>query len=157
MNKFNKLNFDKYYTRATKNQRLIAAGVFVAILLIFLVFHLSGRGYFDLGQMFGPCGFKQKYSLPCPTCGMTRSFLAFAGGDIVKSFIVQPAGGFFCVILVLTAFLSLIICVFGVYFNFINQLLLEVKIRYIILFFGIVIACGWAVTLARAIVQRSSW
>ena len=157
MNKFNKFNIGRFYTRASKNQRLIAGSVFLGILFVFLFGHLSASGYFDIGKMFGPCGFKQKYNLPCPTCGMTRSFLAFSKGEIVKSFLLQPAGGLFWVILVLTAFLSLIMCVFGVYFNFINQLLLEVKIRYIILFLIIVIACGWAVTLCRSIAEQSRW
>jgi hypothetical protein len=100
----------------------------------------------------GPCGFKQKYGLPCPTCGMTTSAVAFAGGKIFESFYIQPAAAFLCCVLAVSAFLAFVTAVFGVYFDFIRRFFAKVKIRYIILALIVIVAVGWAVTLARALI-----
>jgi len=50
-----------------------------------------------------------------------------------------------------TAFLAFIIAVFGVYFGFLERFFTEVKIKHIVLALVIIIAAGWAVTLARAL------
>ncbi len=57
-------------------------------------------------------------------------------------------------IAVVVAFLALFTAIFGVYFEFIRRFFAQVKIRYIILALLVIIACGWAVTLARALAAR---
>jgi len=44
--------------------------------------------------------------------------------------------------------------VFGVYFGFLKRFIAEVKVRYIILALVIIFAASWAVTLARALVEK---
>ena len=108
-----------------------------------------------MGRWLGYCGFKQRHGLPCPTCGMTTATLAFAQGRIFEAFYIQPACGFLCCVMILTAILAFIIAVFGVYFCFIERFFKEVKVRYIILALIIIVAAGWAVTLARALAESN--
>jgi len=82
---------------------------------------------------------------------MTTSVSAFAQGRIFEAFYIQPASALLCCVLAVSAFLALFIAVFGVYFGFIKRFFAEVKIRYIILALIVIIAAGWAVTLARAL------
>ena len=109
-----------------------------------------------IGRWLGECGFKQKYSLPCPTCGMTTAALALVEGRFFESFYIQPAGAVICCLLVVVAFLALPVAVFGVYFRFLKTFITEVKIRYVIITILAIVVCGWAVTLIRAFVQRGS-
>lgn len=46
-----------------------------------------------LGQTFGgECGMKQAIGLPCPQCGMTRSWVHLARGRVVEAFTFNAAG-----------------------------------------------------------------
>jgi hypothetical protein len=149
------INNSKIYLRATRRQRIIAGIIFFAIALFFGSFAAAGRSDADMGSWLGRCGFKQNYGLPCPSCGMTSSTLAFAQGKILQAFYIQPACGFLCSVLVFIAAVSFIVFTFGIYFRFITRFFNEVKVRYMILAFAIIIVSGWAVTLARALAQRS--
>ncbi|NIP23166.1 MAG: DUF2752 domain-containing protein [Phycisphaerae bacterium] len=103
------------------------------------------------------CGFEKKYGLPCPTCRMTTSVYKFAQGEVFGhkgAFYTQPAIAFLCSVMVFVAFLAFFIAVFGVYFGFINRFFIEVKIKHIILALIVIVAAGWAVTLARTIAAR---
>jgi hypothetical protein len=80
--------------------------------------------------------------------------VAFAQGKIFESFYIQPAAALLCCLLTVSAFLAFFIAVFGVYFGFLNRFFTKVKIKYIILALIIIIAGGWAVTLARALVAN---
>ncbi len=102
-----------------------------------------------------PCGFRQKYNLPCPGCGITTSAVTFAAGKILKSFYIQPAAAFLCCVLVAVSFLAFLVAVFGIYFRFLDRFFAEVKVKYIILALIIIIAAGWAVTLARALAENN--
>ena len=82
---------------------------------------------------------------------MTASALAFAQGKILESFYTQPAAALLCCILVVVAFLAFLAAVFGVYLGFVKRFFIEVKIKHIILLLIIIVAAGWAVTLARAV------
>ena len=82
---------------------------------------------------------------------MITSASAFAQGKILEAFYIQPAAALLCCVLAVSAFLALLMAVFGVYFGFIKRFFTEVKIRYIILALIVIIAAGWAVTLARAL------
>jgi len=109
-----------------------------------------------MGQWLGYCGFKQRTGLPCPTCGMTTATLAFAQGRILEAFYIQPACGLLCSAMVVAAVLAFITAVFAVNFRFIETFLKEMKIRYIILALIIILAAGWAVTLARALTASAN-
>jgi hypothetical protein len=116
---------------------------------------LLQRVGFDFGLLFGPCGMKQRTGLPCPTCGMTTCVLAFARGELLTAFYVQPAGAFFCVLLVVAAFFALLTGVFGVYFGFFDRLAVELKVKYVVIGLLVILAAGWAVTLARALAAQT--
>ena len=145
----------KIFYRASSGQRLVAAIVCLGIVLFFAVFALAGHYNINMGRFIGYCGFKQSTGLPCPTCGMTTATLAFAQGRIFEAFYIQPAGGLLCSVLVIIAVLAFIIAVFGVYFRFIERFFSEVKPLYMVLALIIIIAAGWAVTLARAIAAKN--
>ena len=130
---------------------MAAVIVFSAVVGFFGLFALAGHYNIDMGRWLGYCGFKQRYGLPCPTCGMTTATLAFAQGKIFEAFYVQPAGALLCSVLVVIALLAFVIAVFGVYFRFLERFFREVKVKYIILTLIVIIAAGWAVTLARAL------
>ncbi len=140
----------KNIRRASFRQRLGAGLVFLAAAAFFGFFRLAAIGKINIGFWLEPCGFKQKYDLPCPTCGMTTSVLTFVRGRIFESFYIQPGAALLCCILVVAAFLAFLMAVSGVYFEFLRRFFAEVKIRYIVLALLIIVAAGWAVTLARA-------
>ncbi len=120
---------------------------------MFGFFALVGHYDIDLGRWLGYCGFQQRYGLPCPTCGMTTAVIVFSQGKILEAFYVQPAGGLLCCGLVAAAVLGLFIAVFGLNFRFLEWFFAEVKVRYIVIVLLIIIAAGWAVTLARALAR----
>jgi len=151
------VNKAKFFSRASSRQRLTAVIVFLAVVGFFGFFALAGHYNSDLGRWLGYCGFKQKYGLPCPTCGMTTATLAFSQGKISEAFYIQPACTLLCCVLVLIAFLAFVTAVFGKHFRFIERFFNEVKVRYIILALIIIIAAGWAVTLARALAASNSY
>jgi len=144
-----------FFYRASSGQRLVAAAVCLGIVLFFGVFALAGRYNINMGRFIGYCGFKQSTGLPCPSCGMTTATLAFAQGRIFEAFYIQPACGLLCSVLVIVAVLAFVIAVFGIYFRFIERFFTEVKLRYMILALIIIVAAGWAVTLARAITAKN--
>ena len=86
---------------------------------------------------------------------MTTSALTFVQGRIIRSFYIQPAAALLCCILVVMGFLAFFIAVFGVYFNFLKRFFSEIKIKYIVLALILIIAAGWAVTLARALAANN--
>lgn len=151
------VNKAKFLSRASSRQRLTAVIVFLALVGFFGFFALAGHYNIDLGRWLGYCGFKQKYGLPCPTCGMTTATLAFSQGKISEAFYIQPACTFLCFMLVLIAFLAFVTAFFGKHFRFIERFFNEVKVRYIILALIIIIAAGWAVTLAQALAAGNSY
>jgi len=148
------LNKPKFFCRASHRRRFASALIFLAVLAFFGLFWLAANGKIDLGRWLVPCGFKQKYDLPCPTCGMTTSVVAFAQGKILEAFYIQPAAALLCCMFLIIAFLAFFIAVFGVYFRFINRFFAEVKIKHIILALIVITAAGWAVTLARALAAK---
>jgi hypothetical protein len=149
------LNKSKFFCRASYHQRVASAVIFLVLLTFFGLLWLAAHYKLTLSPYV--CGFKQKYDLPCPSCGMTTSVYKFARGEIFGyngAFYIQPAAALLCSVLVVVALLAFIIAVFGVYFGFIDRFFKEVKIRHIILALIIIVAAGWAVTLARALAAR---
>jgi hypothetical protein len=139
----------KTITSATPRQRLTAGIVLLAIVAGFTACWVIARYKIPI-YPFG-CGFKQRFGLPCPTCGMTTSILAFAQGRIWDSFYTQPAAMLFCSLVIVAAFFAFIIAVFGVYFPRLFRRIVTLKVRYIIAAFVIILAAGWAFTLAKTL------
>jgi hypothetical protein len=147
------LSKPKIFCRASFHQRLGAGVFFLVLAASFGLFALAGHYKIPLWPF--PCGFKQRYNLPCPTCGVTTSVKAFAQGKILESFYIQPAAALLCCVLAVSAFLAFFVAVFGVYFDFLNRFFSKVKIKYIILALIIIVAAGWAVTLAQALAANN--
>jgi len=143
----------KILSRASFRQRLVCGLVFLVIAAFFGLFILATNDKVQIDRWLGPCGFKQIYGLPCPTCGVTTSVLAFAKGRLLESFYIQPAGALLCCILAFSATLAFFGAVFGVYFSFLRRFFAQVKIIHIILAILIIITAAWAVTLARALAE----
>jgi hypothetical protein len=137
--------------RASTRQRLLAAVVFLAVAAIFGLLWLAATNRIDIGRWLNPCGLKQRYGLPCPTCGMTTSALAFARGKIFESFYIQPAAALLCSALVVVGFLAFLIAISGVYFCIPSQ----IKAKHVILALLVIIAASWLVTLARALATNT--
>jgi hypothetical protein len=150
MRKSQELNKAKLFRRASRRQRVAAVIVFCAAAGPFVLFSLAATGTIDASRWIRPCGFKQQYGLPCPTCGMTTSTLAFVRGRIAHSFYTQPAAALLWCVVIVAAFLALPTVIHGVYFAFLDRLFLQVKVKYVFLALIVILAGGWAVTLARA-------
>jgi hypothetical protein len=141
--------------RASARQRGIAAVVALAVAAVFVGLWLAQRAGFDFGLLFGPCGMKQRTGLPCPTCGMTTAVLAFARGAVLTAFYTQPAGGFLCTLLVIGAFFAFLTAAFGIYFISLDRLAAEVGVKGLVVGLLVILAAGWAVTLARALASQT--
>ena len=140
--------------RASRQERAAAGAVFAAVLVFFVVLGLASAKVINIGLLLGPCGFKQRYGLPCPTCGWTSSGEAFVRGDFVGSYYIQPAAALMFSVLAVGAFFALFTAVFGVHSRFLRSFWNRLKLGYLIGAVIIVIAGGWAVTLARALAAR---
>ncbi len=147
-------NFGQNQGAVTVGRRIVAGVVFVSIMGIFGVLSAGACGCIDMSRLFGICGFKQVYGLPCPCCYMTTSAMAFAQGRIWESFYIQPAGAILCCALVVVAVVALLISVFGVNFRFLHQPLRWRTIKYIVASVLIILAAGWAVTFARSLAEH---
>jgi hypothetical protein len=146
-------NIQKTFTRASARQRLIAAIVFFAIAGSFAAIWLVA--HYNITLYSFPCGFKQRFGLPCPTCGMTHAVLYFAQGRIIRSFCVQPAAALFCTLAVVTAFFAFLVAGFGIYSTALKRRLLSLRLRIIIAALVLVLIAGWVVTLARTLAEQS--
>ena len=141
----------------TSCQRIVAGVVFVAVLGVFGVLSAGAHSWIDMSRLFGICGFKQVYGLPCPACYITTSAMAFVQGRILESFYLQPAGAVFCCGLMAIATLALLIAGFGVNFGLLHQPLRWRTIKYFVASVLIILAAGWAVTLARALAESGQY
>lgn len=147
-------NRGKFFCRASPRQRFIAGVVFVAAAALLGLLRLAATDRIDVARWINPCGMKQRWNLPCPTCGMTTAALAFGRGRILQSFYIQPAAALFCSAMVAAGFLAFLIVVFGVYSRALVRLFNEVKIKHVIAVLLVIIAAGWIVTLARALAAK---
>lgn len=141
--------------RASIHYRIVAGVVFVLIVGFFVYMFLASRGMVDLRSQFGVCGFKQSYQLPCPGCGWTTSTLAFVEGRVFDSLYIQPAAGVFCVVFAISAVIALLSAVFGIRFSFLERPF-GVIVKYVVIAVIIIVAGGWAVTLARAMAVKGA-
>ena len=140
--------------RVSSNQRIVAGVICAAIVSGGVCVWLAAHDKIDISFLPLYCGFRQRFGLPCPTCWMTTAVFSFARGRILRAFYIQPAAALFCCLLIVSAILAFIMSVFGLSFRFVERFLAEVRLRYIILVVLIILAAGWAVTLARAIANN---
>ncbi len=82
--------------RAAASDRFLAAvGALACLALLGLAAGLapSADGHGTHTQLGMPrCSWVVTFDKPCPTCGMTTAFAHAAGGDLLSSARVQPAG-----------------------------------------------------------------
>jgi hypothetical protein len=147
-------NKRKIFCRVSSRQRVLAAIFFFIVVGSFGLLWLAQWGGIDIGWWLGPCGFKQRYGLPCPTCGWTTATLTFARAEILEAFYIQPAAAFLCSLIVVAAFVALLTAISGWYFCVLGRFFSEIKVRYFVLALIVIIAAGWAVTLSRALAAR---
>ena len=131
--------------------RVAAGVVFLAVAGIFGILFAGDKGWVDMSRLFGICGFKQVYGLPCPCCYIMTSAMAFVQGRVLDSFYIQPAGAVLCCVLLAVGVGALLISVFGVKFEFLYQPMKWRVIKYLVASALIILAAGWAVTLSRTL------
>jgi hypothetical protein len=131
--------------------KLIAAAIFLGIACVFVLLRLGEKGTLQFRYVFGVCGFKQRFGLPCPGCGWTRAAQAFAAGDVIRSLQIQPAAAVFCGVAVLAAILALHTAIFGIHSRLQQVLLRPCFWKYVIVGACVVILLGWLVTLAKTL------
>ena len=146
----------KKLNRASGRERRIAGLIFLSWATLLGLLNLCRMVGFDISRLFLPCGFQQRYHLPCPTCGWTRTLKAFSQGHVLQAFYVQPAASLICVGLALLALTSLYIAVSGVYPGFVARLYREVKVKHIAWALIVIVLAGWAVTLVRGLMRLQS-
>ena len=155
-------------------RKLIAGLVLLLGGSLFIEGVLIAQGYVNTQKAFGICGWQQKYQLPCPTCGMTRSLVAFCDGDFLKSVYIQPTAGIMCGLLVIATGISVLELVFGPWKNYkidpdvtvkkqsrmarcldsFYMGLNKIKKWQFVIFFLLLVLGGWAVTMSRALALK---
>lgn len=140
-----------WFCRAEPKDRIVFLAVFLAVCVIFGLFWLAAKGVINLSP-FGECAFKRNYGIPCPTCGFTTAISVFVTGGIIKAFWIQPAAATMCVVLLFVAFFSLLSAIIGINFSFLPPIRIW-RIEHILIAGAIILAAGWAVTIARALAE----
>jgi hypothetical protein len=135
--------------------RLTAAAIFLGILCVFVLLWLGEKEMVPYRYLLGVCGFKQRYGLPCPGCGWTHAAQAFATGNIIQSFRIQPAAAVFCTAAILTAVLALHTAIFGLHSKLQTVLFDKRFWKYVLISSGIMVLLGWLVTLAKALSDKT--
>lgn len=51
---------------------------------------LAAARFVPAGDLLPGCAFRALAGLPCPTCGITRSLVSLAHGDLAAAFVVNP-------------------------------------------------------------------
>ena len=103
--------------RSLLTRRLVAAGIALLTGGVLLTAWLltpdaSGKGtHTQLGMP--ECNWIVLMDLPCPTCGFTTSFSHAAHGDIVESFLTQPAGAMLAIVTAVFFLGSLVVLLTG--------------------------------------------
>ena len=143
-------NTQKQIKRASVRERKIAGLVFLSFAALVGLLALGRMTGFNISRLFLPCGFQQRYHLPCPTCGWTTALKAFSPGHFAQSFYIQPAASLICLGLLVSALTALCIALSGVYPVFVGRLYREVKLKHILWALVIIVLAGWAVTFVRA-------
>ena len=143
-------NTQKQIKQASAKERKIAGLFFLSLAVMMGLLALCRMLGFNISRLFLPCGFQQRYHLPCPTCGWTTALKAFSRGHFAEAFYIQPAASLICLGLLACALTALYIALSGVYPVFVGSLYREVKLKHILWTLVVVVLAGWAVTFVRA-------
>jgi hypothetical protein len=144
----------KKHQKLSPTTRFVGAVVFFVIVVAFYLLRVSSKGDIDLSYLFGVCGFKQRFGLPCPGCGWTHAAEMFAAGHLLQAFTIQPAAAFFCVVLSLVAIFALHSAVFGIDSRLLKRIFSPKGGGILLVAACVVIFAGWLVTLIRAILEN---
>lgn len=128
--------------------------IFFIIAAGFGVLWASKKGHINLSYLLGPCGFKQRYHLPCPGCGWTHAAEMFVTGYFWQAFLIQPAAGLFCTVSAIAAIFALHCAVFGIDFGLLQRIFCSKSVSILLITACIVIAAGWIVNLIRTVLER---
>ena len=131
--------------------RVVAAAIMavcMGVLVLAIYIKPEERGLGSHEQLgMAQCGFYERSGYPCPTCGMTTAFAHVVRGQLVRAFVVQPAGALGA----LACVLAMVVCGYaaitrkglGKYFFGINWMMV------IMIIGGVVLAAwGWLCLLA---------
>ncbi|MGE0479012.1 MAG: DUF2752 domain-containing protein [Phycisphaerae bacterium] len=78
---------------ATRLYALLTLATCAAVLALAVWLKPDTRGYGTHEQLrVAPCGWLERYRLPCPTCGMTTAFSFTVRGRFLAAAWAQPAG-----------------------------------------------------------------
>jgi hypothetical protein len=141
----------KWFVKSTRQDRISFLAVFAIIVLLFGLCWLIQQGFVGFGPVEG-CAFERNFGLPCPTCGFTRAMRAFMQGRILTAFYIQPGAATGGLVLLWTAFFSLLSAVLGVNFSFLPPVRIW-QLKYILITGFFILAGGWFVTLSRALAK----
>ncbi len=141
--------------KASEKERKTALIVCVIVIgVLGVVFLLESVAHFDIGRLFDPCGFKQRYRLPCITCGWTTATRAFARGEFGEAFRIQPAAALVNCLMAMSAVVCFVIVISGRIPRWVVRLYRELKLSYLLMAFATILLSGWAVTFFRAFSAR---
>jgi hypothetical protein len=87
-----------------------------------------------------PCGFEMATGMPCATCGMTTAFAHAAHGQLIASFITQPAGMLLCMFMAIYSIMAAYTLVMGISLLPVLQLLWR---PLFFLMLGVLIGLAW--------------
>lgn len=87
-----------------------------------------------------PCTYLEATGIPCATCGMSTAFSHAAHGQLIQSFVTQPAGMIMCLLLAVISLLSLYTLVMGIDILPIVRLLIK---PHAFLSMGILVGAAW--------------
>lgn len=141
------LKKSKWFSESTLEDRFIFLAIFLSICSLFGFFWLYKAGFINLGPA-GGCAFKRNFGIPCPTCGWTTAIGLFVKGGTIKALYTQPCATISCIILLFTAFFSLLSCILGVNFVFLPSVRLW-RPKYLITGFLVILLGGWAFNLIK--------
>jgi hypothetical protein len=142
------------HQKLSPTTRFVGAVVFFVIVAAFFLLRFSSKGDIDLSYLFGVCGFKQRFGLPCPGCGWTHAAEMFAAGHLFEAFRIQPAAAFFCIVLSLAAIFALLSAVFGIDSRLLKRIFSPKGGVVLLVAACVVILAGWLVTLIRTILEN---
>ena len=87
-----------------------------------------------------PCTYMEATGIPCATCGMTTAFAHAAHGQLIQSFVTQPAGMILCLLLAVLSLLSLYTLVIGISLMPLVSMLFK---PHSFLILGILVGLAW--------------
>lgn len=92
---------------------IVGAGA-LAVLMLASTLTPSASGLGTHQQLGLPaCTWTFAFGLPCPSCGMTTAFAHAARGDLLSSFVAQPAGALLAVVTAMVAVMGLYAAITG--------------------------------------------